>query len=211
MLKRDTVFDMDKFLHGSAEQSGGAWRLTGQRRDAPASGTLKALCGCVCQRPGVHRPCIPEPLPLLGHPLWLLSIRHESSTVPVCYPSSRTWLSLANDACSAILLKRTVCGYSIIARSQRALWGLLCTHLRRRQSLHTCVVRPHWRAPTHRNQVRTCDRLSTALGPGKRKKSTKTALRGSVSLDTGSPHKGSARTSSRILRPAACSSASATH
>lgn len=87
MLKRDTVFDMDKFLHGSAEQSGGAWRLTGQRRDAPASGTLKALCGCVCQRPGVHRPCIPEPLPLLGHPLWLLSIRRESSTVPVCCPS----------------------------------------------------------------------------------------------------------------------------
>src|SRR4029453_19300586 len=87
MLKRETVFDMEKFLHGSAEHSGGAWRLTGQRRDEPASGTLKALFGCVCQRQGVHRPCIPEPLPLIGHPLWLLYIRRESFTVPVCCPS----------------------------------------------------------------------------------------------------------------------------
>jgi hypothetical protein len=202
---------MDKFLHGSAEHSGGAWRLTGQRRDAPASGTLKALCGCVCQRPGVHRPCIPEPLPLLGHPLWLLSIRRESSTVPVCCPSPAPGAHWRTMHVQPSFCRGRYEGTALLLWSQRALWGLLCTHLRRRQSLHTCVVRPHWRTPTHRNQVRTCDRLSTALGPGKRKKSTKTALRGSVSLDTGSPHKGSARTSSRILRPAACSSASATH
>src|SRR5438093_5507093 len=40
--------------------------------------------------------------------------------------------------------------------------------------------------------VRTCDRLSTALGPGKRKKKQKTAPRGRLSLDNGSPPQGSA-------------------
>jgi transposase len=66
MLTRDTVFDRDKFLPGEGEQSGCAWRLTGHRREAPGCRTLEALLGCVCQRAGVHRPFIPEPLPLIG-------------------------------------------------------------------------------------------------------------------------------------------------
>jgi hypothetical protein len=86
-LKRDTVFARDKCLPGSREQSGGAGGLSGQTRDEPVSRTLQALFGCVYQRPGVHRPCIPEPLPLMGCPLWLLSLRRESSTVAVCCPS----------------------------------------------------------------------------------------------------------------------------
>src|SRR5262249_48178375 len=48
-------------------------------------------------------------------------------------------------------------------------------------------------APAERNQVRTrCQRM-TAPGPTRRKKSTKSAPRGSLSLDNGGPHKGSAR------------------
>src|SRR5207253_2582139 len=48
-------------------------------------------------------------------------------------------------------------------------------------------------APAERNQVRTrCQRM-TAPGPTRRKKSTKSAPRGSLSLDNGGPHKCSAR------------------
>src|SRR5262245_61848905 len=47
-------------------------------------------------------------------------------------------------------------------------------------------------APVYRNEVRTCDRLSTALGPGTRKKSKKSAHRGRLSLDNRGPHKCSA-------------------
>jgi Transposase IS116/IS110/IS902 family len=75
MLKRAPVFAMDKVLHGEREPSGCAWGLTGHTRDAPASRTLQALCGCVSQRPGVPRPCIPEPWPGIGCPLWLLALR----------------------------------------------------------------------------------------------------------------------------------------
>src|SRR5262245_57523046 len=49
-------------------------------------------------------------------------------------------------------------------------------------------------APAARNQVRTrCQRM-TAPGPTRRKKSKISAPRGSLSLDNGGPHKGSAQT-----------------
>ena len=49
---------------------------------------------------------------------------------------------------------------------------------------------PTWLAPGHGNAVRTPDLWLTTSVPGKRKKKQKPALRGSVSLDTGRPHKG---------------------
>jgi hypothetical protein len=75
MLTRDTVFHMDQGVPGSREQRGCAWRLTGHRRDAPVFRTLTALFGGVGQHAGVHRPCIPEPWPWMGRPLWRLSRR----------------------------------------------------------------------------------------------------------------------------------------
>ena len=70
-LTRTTALDRDKCVQGYRAQSGCAEGRTGQTRDAPASRPLNALFGCVYQRPGVPRPCIPAPLPLLGAPLWL--------------------------------------------------------------------------------------------------------------------------------------------
>src|SRR5215831_9300586 len=72
--------------------------------------------------------------------------------------------------------------------------GLLCTRSHRRQSLNTCLVQPHRGAPGHRNQVRTCDRRSTTPSPWKAEKKQKPLRGGSVSLDKGIPHKGSALT-----------------
>src|SRR5262249_12001849 len=47
----------------------------------------QSLLGGVCPRSGGQRPCIPEPWPVMGPPLWLLDKRRESSTVSVGCPS----------------------------------------------------------------------------------------------------------------------------
>jgi hypothetical protein len=60
---------------------------------------------------------------------------------------------------------------------------------RRRASLNKCLVQTHIAAPEDRNQVRTRDWKLTVPGPTQRKKSKKSAPRGSVSLDKRGPHK----------------------
>src|SRR2546428_11549227 len=71
---------------------------------------------------------------------------------------------------------------------------LLCTrhHYGDRASIRVWC-RHRVSVPGQGNQVRTrCERLTTP-GPTRRKKSTKSARRGSLSLDNRGPHKGSAR------------------
>ena len=53
--------------------------------------------------------------------------------------------------------------------------------------VHICLGQLQWDAPVPRNQVRTCDRQSTPPRPWKAEKKPQTALRGSLSLDKGSP------------------------
>ena len=106
-------------------------------------------------------------------------------------PLTRAWHALANGHRSAALLPRPVGGYREVSRPQRDKRASLCT----RHSLGERASRSVWcrhvlAAPVYRNEVRTCDRLSTALGPGTRKKSKKSAHRGRLSLDNRGPHKG---------------------
>jgi hypothetical protein len=56
--------------------------------------------------------------------------------------------------------------------------------------LRACLGQPPGLAPNDGNEVSAQDRELTTPEPGKRKKKKKTAHRGSLSLDKGSPHKG---------------------
>jgi hypothetical protein len=47
---------------------------------------LEAFPGCVFERQGTPRPCIPEPSRLIGHPLWLLNKRRWSHPVACAAP-----------------------------------------------------------------------------------------------------------------------------
>jgi len=78
LLKRKTAFDMDMFLRAEgAERVSLAPNWTTQG-DEPLSSTRFVVLSCVFERPGVPRPVIPEPCPLIGHPLWRLHRRRES-------------------------------------------------------------------------------------------------------------------------------------
>ena len=79
-------------------------------------------------------------------------------------------------------------GTELFLGRRETIGELLCHRPQRRQSLHKCLVQPIC-APVLRNQVRTCDRRSTTPSPWKAEKKQKTAQRGSLSLDKGSPHK----------------------
>ncbi len=75
LLKRKTAFDMDMCRRAEgAERVSRAPHGTTQG-DAPLSSTRDVLWSCVSERQGVPRPFIPEPCPLIGHPLWLLHRR----------------------------------------------------------------------------------------------------------------------------------------
>src|SRR5262249_9301383 len=78
-------------------------------------------------------------------------------------------------------------------RSQSTQPTRLCT--RRAGGERTSIrvwCRHVWSAPSYGNQVRTHNRLLTAPGPGKRKKSKKPLSGGSLSLDNRGPHTGAA-------------------
>jgi hypothetical protein len=103
-------------------------------------------------------------------------------------PLTRAWHSLANGIRSAIPLNRPVGGYGDVSRPQRDKTASLCTRHCHGERASLSVWCSHvLAAPVSRNHVRTCDRLSTAPGPGTREKSKKTARRGSVSLDNRGP------------------------
>ena len=87
MLQRDTVFDMDKLLNSSRSRAGEPdasldhhgislppwpWHTWTVRRHRTRRRTLARL---------------PEPVRLMGYPLWLLSMRRASSTVSVGGPA----------------------------------------------------------------------------------------------------------------------------
>jgi hypothetical protein len=55
----------------------------------------------------------------------------------------------------------------------------LQSSLQRRENLKTCLGQPREVAPVHRKQVRTRDRLLTAPGSGRRKKSEEIRSQGS--------------------------------
>src|SRR5215831_4826226 len=64
----------------------------------------QSLLGGVCPRSGGQRPCIPEPWPVMGPPLWLLDKRRESSTVsPWAAPRPHLALTGAPDPFSPSL------------------------------------------------------------------------------------------------------------
>src|SRR5215510_13465147 len=99
-------------------------------------------------------------------------------------PLSRAWHELARRFGSAISLSRTVRGHNIISRPQRIPPMVLCTRHRGgdRASIRVWCSHTGW-APKQRNEVRARDRLQTAPGPAKRKKS-KSPLIGVVCLLT---------------------------
>src|SRR5215510_15598753 len=119
-----------------------------------------------------------------------LAIRCWSPTVPVCCPSPEpgtNWRTVnvqppfcigRYEGTDMFLGRRGTRGRLFalaIPYGERASISVWCSHV--------------LAAPVYRNYVRTCDRLSTALGPGTRKKSKKSAHRGSLSLDNRGPHK----------------------
>src|SRR2546428_556658 len=53
----------------------------------PRDRALPCWTGCVCERPGAHRPFSLLPVPLIGHPLLLSCLRQESRPLSVCCPS----------------------------------------------------------------------------------------------------------------------------
>jgi transposase len=75
MLKRTVAFAMDRFLQTSGSRAGEPGASLDTRREEPQASVPKAFLGCVVERQGTPRPRIPEPLRLIGHPLWLLTKR----------------------------------------------------------------------------------------------------------------------------------------
>src|SRR5258705_11900649 len=104
-------------------------------------------------------------------------------------PLSRAWHSLASCPSSATPLNRTVRGHSIISRPQRITPTVLCNchqggdrASRRVWCSHTLA----WHLCTEIKSGHEPEcRLRRDLHSGKMRKS---ALRGSLSLDTGRPH-----------------------
>jgi hypothetical protein len=80
--------------------------------------------------------------------------------------------------------------FSLAQTTRQAAVQSPCTW---RLHLHTCVVQPRGVAPEDGNHVRTRDRLLTTPAFTRRKKTKKSALRSSVSLDKKRPHKGQGR------------------
>jgi hypothetical protein len=95
-------------------------------------------------------------------------------------PLPRAWHSLANGQRSATPLHRPVGGDGDISRPQRDTMASLCTRHGPGERAAIRVWCSHVLAVLrYRNHVRTCDRLSTAPSPGKRKK-TKNRSEGMV-------------------------------
>jgi len=87
LLKRQTAFDMAMFLRTEgAERVSRAPNWTTQG-DEPLASTRYGVLRCVFERYGVPRPFLPEPCPLIGHPLWLLHRRRESHSAGGCCPA----------------------------------------------------------------------------------------------------------------------------
>jgi len=144
---------------------------------------LEAFSGCVLERQGTPRPFIPEPLRLIGQPLWLLTKRQWSHSVACAAPPPspaltgefmRLSLAFAWDGMRARHY------FSVAEDTRHAALQSPCTW---RLNLNTCVVQPHRLAPEYRNHVRTPDRLLTAPAPGSGKKRKK-PLSGVVCLLT---------------------------
>jgi Transposase IS116/IS110/IS902 family len=187
-LQRDTVFDMDKFLHSSRSSAG--------EPDASLDHHGISLHTCpwntwTLLRHRTRRRTwarLPDPLRLIGYPLWLLYMRRESSTVSVCCPSpepgshGRTMhvqppFCIGRYEGTALFLGRRgpYGDFSAIAcEGDRASIRVWCSPL-----VCTC-------AQKSRQDMRpTVD----CARPWKAEKKQKTAPRGSLSLDKGSPHK----------------------
>src|SRR5262249_48420543 len=87
MLQRETVFNMDLFLNGEESRAG--------EPDASLDtyGISRHICPVKTShllRHGTRSRTLalfPDPLRLIGRPLWLLYMRRKSSAVPVCCPS----------------------------------------------------------------------------------------------------------------------------
>jgi hypothetical protein len=75
MLKRKTACEMNIVLHTSGSRAGAPGASLDTQGDKPAWSVLSGLLACVVERDGTPRPCLPEPYPLIGHPLWLLESR----------------------------------------------------------------------------------------------------------------------------------------
>ena len=125
MRKRKVAFDMDIFLQTSGSSAGepdASLDPEGMRLHQ-----ARWLCqlDCVCERQGVHRPCIPKPWRLIGPPSGFRRDGDGHTRLRVL-PLPRSWYSLASHRRSARLLHRTVRGYGSISRSQRIPATRLC-------------------------------------------------------------------------------------
>ena len=190
MLQRDTGLNMDLFLNGSESSAGepdASLDTSGISQHIWPVKTSHLL------RHGTRSRTLalfPDPLRLIGRPLWLLSIRRSSSTVPVgcpCPEPGSHWRTghvqplFCRGRCegTALFLGRRDPGVAFSALAlagDRASIRVWCSHI----GGHLC--------PEITSGHATDARLRRV--PAKRKKSKKTARRGSLSLDKGSPHKG---------------------
>ena len=129
---------------------------------------------CVCERQGVHRPFIPEPWRLMGHPLWLLHTRRLLAQDLRVLPLPCAWHSLASQRPSA----RRIASDGPRARhhvsgAENTSHAALPAARPCRWHLNTCVVQPQRLAPADRNHVRTPDRLLTTPVFTRREKNEK--------------------------------------
>jgi hypothetical protein len=136
----------------------------------------------------------PEPGAVMGPPLSLLCVAALVANGRRGLLLTRAGCSLDNATRCARSLPRTVGGPREVSRSQSTPPTRLCTRRSGGESTSRRVWCSHvGAAPSYGHHVSPPDRLLTAPRTPRRKKSKKSARRGSVSLDTWGPHMGSAK------------------
>jgi hypothetical protein len=166
---------------------------TGQPGDAPHRGARHGGRPGVRARPGAARSPCPEPSAVMGQPRSLLVATARGANDRRVRLLTRAWCSLDNvDAWRPICAeagRRAPRHVSVAAHSQTRLG----TRRPGGESTSRRVWCSHVRsAPSYGHHVSTPDRLLTVPGIHRRKKSKKSALRSSWSLDKRGPHTGSA-------------------
>src|SRR5215471_2209894 len=152
---------------------------------------------CVIERVGAHRPFCPNPLAFDWTSAPALVERRESCLVDVCCPSPEPETNWRTAPVQPPLCIGRYEGTDRFlgrrAPPERSLHSLSP----RRENLNKCLVQPCWGTRIRKRRRNTLPGMDCARPKAQRKKSQKSAPRGSLSLDNRGPHKCSAQALAR--------------